>query len=214
GRGRPAGRPPGGGHARAGADGDRAPAAAEAARPAGRPRARAAGGASGDARAGRPPAGGGPHAARGGQRAGAHQRPHVGRWLGRLLFVVALVRAIVAGYPSATGVALLAGARMGPAGPTPPGWLHVQRDAGGVPYIADAEGRRVVLRGATAAGLLDYWSGPDTSAATPAPFYPIAPAAYENGCPANSSTIRVPPLCRDDLDQMRALGFDALRLPL
>jgi endoglycosylceramidase len=134
--------------------------------------------------------------------------------IGRLLFAAVLLLAAAAGYPGATVVNVLAGLGTTAASAAQPGWLHVQRDGGGVPYIADAEDRRVVLRGATAAGLLDYWSGPDTSAATPAPFYPIAPAAYENGCPANSSTIRVPPLCRDDLQQMRALGFDALRLPL
>jgi hypothetical protein len=136
------------------------------------------------------------------------------RWLGRLLLAAVVLLSAVAGYPAATGVALLAGVRTTATGPATPGWLHVQRVPGGVPYIADAEGRRVVLRGATAAGLLDYWSGADPAAAAPAPFYPVGPDAYANGCPANSSAIRVPPLCREDLDQMRALGFDVLRLPL
>jgi hypothetical protein len=131
-----------------------------------------------------------------------------------VLFAAVLLLAAFAGYPGATVENVVAGLRTTAPAPTPPGWLHVQHQAGAVPYIADAEGRRVVLRGATAAGLLDYWSGVDPAVATPPPFYPIGPAAYVDGCPANASTVRVPPVCRQDLDQMRALGFDVLRLPL
>jgi endoglycosylceramidase len=130
-----------------------------------------------------------------------------------LLLAALLLLAAVVGYPGVTGVAVLAGVRQAAAAAASPGWLHVQRDpGGGAPYIADAEGRRVILRGATAAGLLDYWSG--GAGDMPPPYYPVGPAAYANGCPANSSEMRVPPVCRADLDQMRALGFDVLRLPL
>ncbi|HYW28148.1 MAG TPA: cellulase family glycosylhydrolase [Terriglobales bacterium] len=131
-----------------------------------------------------------------------------------LLFTAILFLAAVGSYPGATVVGVLAGVRTTAAAATPPGWLHVQREAGGLPYIADSQGRRLILRGATAAGLLDYWSGVDPAVTWPPPFYPVGPAAYVDGCPANSSTVRVPALCREDLDQMRALGFDVLRLPL
>jgi endoglycosylceramidase len=106
-----------------------------------------------------------------------------------------------------------------------PGWLHVEHPAGGArPYIADAAGRLVLLRGANAAGLVDYWTGaPDNP-----PLFPVDPAAYEGTCPTNSTAIEAPPLCevdatapalpadtsQDDLAQMRALGFDVVRLCL
>jgi endoglycosylceramidase len=130
---------------------------------------------------------------------------------------MALLALVVVSYPGADAVALLAGLRAPlPAGVAPggSGWLHVQRVGGGLPYIADSGGRRVVLRGAIVAGLVDYWSGADQSLAAPGPYFPVGPAAYEAGCPANSAMVRVPPLCRDDLAQMRALGFNVLRLPL
>jgi endoglycosylceramidase len=93
-------------------------------------------------------------------------------------------------------------------------WLHVAHPAAGRPFIADPAGRSVILRGAVSAGLVDYWSGTDPRVAAPPPYFPIDPAAYDGRCPANSAVIRQPPLCRDDLREMRALGFDALRLAL
>ena len=87
-----------------------------------------------------------------------------------------------------------------------PAWLHVAHPPGGVPYIADDQGRQVVLRGVLAAGLIDYWSGTDAAQLAPAPLFPIDPAAYENGrCPQNYATIRNPPLCRNDLAEMSRL---------
>ena len=132
----------------------------------------------------------------------------------------ALVAAsVVAGYPGAFAASAWAGATTtptthGPAGPLP--WLHVEHPADGeTPYIADAEGRRMILRGVVAAGLVDYWTGSDPNRLTPPPYFPIDAAAYAGGaCPANSTEIWIPPLCRNDLAEMRALGFNVLRLAL
>lgn len=93
-------------------------------------------------------------------------------------------------------------------------WLHVAHPAGGRPFIADPQGRAVVLRGTVSAGLVDYWSGTDPADGDPAPFFPIDPAAYDGRCPSNSAAVRQPPLCREDLAQMHALGFDVLHLAL
>jgi endoglycosylceramidase len=96
-----------------------------------------------------------------------------------------------------------------------PAWLHVAHPSAALPYIADPEGRRVILRGAVSGGLVDYWSGVDNRLLYPPPFHPIDAAAYLGGrCPANSAMVWQPPLCRNDLSQMAALGFDVLRLAL
>src|SRR5207253_2502170 len=86
--------------------------------------------------------------------------------------------------------------------------------AGARPYSADPEGRLVLLHGAIPGGLIDFWSGTDPTKPEPAPHYPIDPAAYAGRCPANSATIRVPPLCQNDVSEMRALGFNVIRLAL
>src|SRR2546430_570684 len=105
-----------------------------------------------------------------------------------------------------------------PAAPPAPGsslpWLHVEHPAGARPYIADQTGRYRVLRGVVAAGLIDFWSGADQRDSRPRPFYPVDPAAYAGGCPANYSLVRVPPLCEQDFGQMRELGFDVVKLGL
>jgi endoglycosylceramidase len=94
----------------------------------------------------------------------------------------------------------------GPAGALP--WLHVEHRAGEIPYIADEQGRMVLLHGATPAALLEF--GPGNS-----PAYPLDPSAYQNGhCPANKPSSKYPPLCRADLAQMTRLGFNLMRLPL
>jgi len=98
------------------------------------------------------------------------------------------------------------GAAAGPGGVLP--WLHVEHPSRAIPYIADEQGRLVVLHGATPAGLLEF--GPGTT-----PLYPTDPSAYESGhCPANVPASRYPPLCRDDLLAMAALGFNLVRLPI
>ena len=94
----------------------------------------------------------------------------------------------------------------GPSGALP--WLHVAHPSSGRPYIADEQGRMLLLHGATPAGLLEF--GPQTT-----PPYPIDPSAYAGGrCPARNPDSKYPPLCRTDLEAMAALGFDSLRLPI
>ncbi len=93
-------------------------------------------------------------------------------------------------------------------------WLHVEHAPGMTPFIADQQGRRVLLHGAIPAGLIDFWSGTDYSVTDTPPYYPIDPAAYDGKCPANSSAIATPPLCQDDINRMAALGFNSVRLPM
>lgn len=138
--------------------------------------------------------------------------------LRRLPAAVLLLIVSLAGYPGAEVVSLVAGLTppprlvAKPAGPLP--WLHVAHQPGHTPYIADDQGRFVLLHGAIPGGLIDFWSGTDPARLSPPPHYPIDPAAYSNACPVNSATIRVPPLCRNDLAEMAALGFNSVRLPL
>jgi len=133
------------------------------------------------------------------------------------VLLVVLISAI--SYPGAVVVSLVT--RTAPAvlpeGTAPAGslpWLRVEHPAGARPYIADPEGRLVLLHGAIPGGLIDFWSGTDPTKTEPAPHYPIDPAAYAGRCPANSATIRVPPLCQNDVSEMRALGFNVIRLAL
>ena len=96
-----------------------------------------------------------------------------------------------------------------PAGVLP--WLHIAHPTGGQPYIADDRGRLVLFHGAVPADLLDFGTSKDWSA----PAYPVDPAAYAGGqCPAIVSASHYPPLCQSDIEQMAALGFNSLRLPL
>jgi endoglycosylceramidase len=62
--------------------------------------------------------------------------------------------------------------------------------------------------------LIDFWNGTDPTDATPAPFYPIDPAAYDGQCPANSPYMPTPALCQEDIAKMAAFGFNSVRLPL
>ncbi len=126
-------------------------------------------------------------------------------WL--LIAVVALFT-----YPGALGVALASRlaapppVSRGPEGALP--WLHVAHPSGRIPYIADDQGRMVLLHGAIPASLLEF--GPGAG-----PVYPLSPAAYEGGqCPANARASRYPPLCMADVAQMAALGFNSIRLPI
>ena len=125
----------------------------------------------------------------------------------------------IASYPGADLAALAtrlaprpAGARTAAGGALE--WLHVEHPPGATPFIADPEGRRVELRGTVAAGLVDYWSGSTEDSSQPPTLFPTSPAAYAAGCPANYLTIREPPLCHGDLAEMRALGFNVVRLAL
>ena len=142
------------------------------------------------------------------------------RTLGRLPGALLVVLLAIVSYPGADLVALLTRLAPRPAAAlnVPGGaleWLHVEHPHGGTPFIADPEGRRVELRGTVAAGLVDYWSGTADVNSEPPPFFPIGPSGYAGGaCPANSLTIRVPPLCQSDFAEMRALGFNVVRLAL
>jgi len=123
-----------------------------------------------------------------------------------LVFVVAL-----ATYPGAVLVSLATrvvptAAAAGSGGTLP--WLHVAHPTGGMPYIADEQGRLVLLHGAIPAGLLQFGPG----LAQP---FPIDPSAYEGDrCPAAAGWSRYPPLCHSDLQAMAALGFNSIRLPI
>ncbi len=126
-----------------------------------------------------------------------------------------------------------AGAATGSRGTTIPSlsFLHVVTPASGpdlTPYLADATGREVQLRGAAAVGMEDV-AYPNANGG-PA-IFPVAPSAYDGRCPKASALIPQPPLCEvqaalpafaqstapgsgDDFAQMRALGFDVVRLVL
>ncbi|HSS61163.1 MAG TPA: cellulase family glycosylhydrolase [Candidatus Limnocylindrales bacterium] len=128
-----------------------------------------------------------------------------------LLALVVLVVAIGT-YPGALLTALATRIIPPPsASPGPPGalaWLHVAHPGGGAPYIADDQGRMVLLHGAIPASLLEFGPGGG-------PDYPFEPSAYADGrCPANSPTSHYPPLCRSDLEAMSRLGFNSIRLPI
>ncbi len=113
----------------------------------------------------------------------------------------------------------------------PLGFLHVVTPASGAdrtPYLADAAGRRVLLHGDAAVGLQDVaYPNADGGPA----LFPVTPASYDGTCPKASPLIPQPPLCEaqagrpaydqstapasgDDFAQMRALGFNVVRLVL
>lgn len=139
--------------------------------------------------------------------------------IGRVLLALTVVAVALCTYPGALAVSMIAKAAApltpaaSPAGALP--WLHVEHHDGMRPYIADDEGRMVLLHGAIPAGLIDFWTGTDQSQPNVPPIYPIDPAAYAGGqCPLNDPASRYPPLCRDDIARMAALGFNSVRLPV
>ena len=110
-------------------------------------------------------------------------------------------------------------------------YLHVVTPAGGAdrtPYLADGAGRQVLLHGAAAVGMEDVaFPGANGGPA----LFPVSPSAYEGRCPKASALVPQPPLCEvqaslsafaqstapgsgNDFAQMRALGFDVVRLVL
>jgi endoglycosylceramidase len=113
--------------------------------------------------------------------------------------LVLLTLGLTAGGASARPPAATAG--------RPLGFLHVSD--GPLPRVVDGAGRTVLLRGVNVDGLVDYWRS-DLR-----PPYPSDPAAYAHGrCPADDPTVEGVPICSFDLPQMRALGYDVIRLNL
>ena len=135
---------------------------------------------------------------------------------GPLIAAALLVLAVAAlTYPGALVTSMIARLTPPPtpSSPTPEGvlpWLNVAHPDGGQPYIADDRGRMVLFHGAVPADLLDFGTSKNWSAA-----YPIDPAAYAGAqCPPIVSHSHYPPLCQSDIEEMAALGFNSLRLPL
>ena len=110
-------------------------------------------------------------------------------------------------------------------------YLHVVVPATGAdhtPYLADPEGRQVLLHGAAVVGLEDVaYPGANGGPA----LFPVSAAAYDRRCPKAEARIPQPPLCEveasrpayaqsaapgsgDDFAEMRALGFNVIRLVL
>jgi len=113
------------------------------------------------------------------------------------------------------------------------GFVHVAvppgaSGAAATPYLVDSAGRRVILRGVAVVGLQDVaYPGANGGPA----LFPIDPSAYDGRCPAATARIPQPPLCEveaarpaydqstapgsdDDFAEMRALGYDMVRLVL
>ena len=110
-------------------------------------------------------------------------------------------------------------------------FLHVVTPTSGpdaTPYLSDAAGRQILLHGAAAVGMEDVaYPGANGGPS----LFPVAPSAYDARCPKASALIPQPPLCEvqaarpafaqstapgsgDDFAQMRALGFNVVRLVL
>ena len=130
--------------------------------------------------------------------------------IGRAVLVVAIVVVSAITYPGAllvslaTRVAPFSDTGKGPTGALP--WLHVDHPAAGAPFIADDQGRMVLLHGSIPASLLEFGNASPN---------PIDPAGYAGGqCPAGVKGSNYPPLCQSDVDAMAAMGFNSMRLPL
>ena len=137
--------------------------------------------------------------------------------IARVLLVALVLVIAVCSYPGALIQSMVvrlsplrAATSQAASGTTP--WLHVEHPVQGTPYIADDQGRMVLLHGAIPASLLEFGS----TATTPpgSPIYPIDPAAYDGKCPDAVAAGHYPPLCQADLVQMAAMGFNSMRLPL
>jgi endoglycosylceramidase len=108
------------------------------------------------------------------------------------------------------------------------GYLHVVHPSQGTPYLADAEGRQVELRGVAVVGMEDIAY---TGSGDGPPLYPTDPADYDGRCPRTSSLGSQGPVCEveapmapgkqstaptshDDLAEIRGLGMNVIRLVL
>ncbi|MBV8560089.1 MAG: cellulase family glycosylhydrolase, partial [Acidimicrobiia bacterium] len=141
------------------------------------------------------------------------------RRLSVILVVVALAAA-VAPAALAAGSPTLAAPRLP--------WLHVERVVGERARIVDETGRTVILHGVNLVGVEDdFYVDPTLD-----PIWPIPTAAYADGrCPQMDHRAGEAPVCEvsagqpefqqssapdahNDLAQMRALGFNFIRLGL
>ncbi len=153
------------------------------------------------------------------------KRPCLARAAALAAFAVAVLVVPLTPLAAATGAAA--------APPAIPSltFLHIVTPTGGgdlTPYLADGQGRQVLLHGAAAVGLQDV---AHPKAGDKPALFPVSPSAYDGKCPKASPLIPQPPLCEvqasepafaqstapassDDFAQMRALGFDVVRLVL
>jgi endoglycosylceramidase len=150
----------------------------------------------------------------------------------RLVRFGALVAAVV--VTASAIVAPVSATAASAAGPTVAAlsYLHVVTPPAGTPdatpYLADPSGRQVLLHGVAAVGMEDV-AYPNANGG-PA-LFPVSPSAYTGRCPKATALLPQPPLCEvqaskpayqqsvapgsgDDFAQMRALGFDVVRLVL
>src|SRR4051812_13936448 len=119
---------------------------------------------------------------------------------GVVAFTVVLA---LAGVPAAAHAAK--------APPRPLTYLHAGPAAGpsGLPQIVDQRGRAVLLKGANADGIVDYWRE-DLK-----PPYPTDPSAYANRrCPPDDPSVEGVMICDFDFPQWRPLGWNVVRLNL